>query len=95
MMQSCFKQFCMLIPEKQRRSSPDQVFFALVLLIETRRQGYQFMYRYALFPLHPFTPQHSDASALAPNQIKRASVVAKSLSYFQVLTRKANFAYLA
>ncbi|KAF6767919.1 hypothetical protein AHF37_10226 [Paragonimus kellicotti] len=44
MMQSCFGHSFMLVLEKQERV-PDQIFFALVQLIGTRKQAEQFVYR--------------------------------------------------
>ncbi|KAL5964766.1 E3 ubiquitin-protein ligase sina, partial [Taenia solium] len=41
MMQSCFGHYFMLVLEKQERVSPDQFFFALVLLIGTKKQADQ------------------------------------------------------
>ncbi|KAL5966083.1 E3 ubiquitin-protein ligase sina, partial [Taenia solium] len=45
MMQSCSGHFFILLPEQQKRVYPDQVFFALVLLIGIKEQVDQFMYR--------------------------------------------------
>ncbi|CDS42403.1 e3 ubiquitin protein ligase siah1 [Echinococcus multilocularis] len=45
MMQSCFGHYFMLVLEKQERVSPDQFFFALVLLIGTKKQADQFVYK--------------------------------------------------
>ncbi|OON23092.1 seven in absentia protein [Opisthorchis viverrini] len=47
MMQSCFGHSFMLVLEKQERV-PDQIFFALVQLIGTRKQAEQFVYRLEL-----------------------------------------------
>ncbi|CAH8556393.1 unnamed protein product [Schistosoma bovis] len=47
MMQSCFGHSFMLVLEKQERV-PDQIFFALVQLIGTRKQADQFVYRLEL-----------------------------------------------
>ncbi|VDK23560.1 unnamed protein product [Taenia asiatica] len=49
MMQSCFGHYFMLVLEKQERVSPDQFFFALVLLIGTKKQADQFVYKCALY----------------------------------------------
>ncbi|KAM3173343.1 hypothetical protein ACTXT7_012684 [Hymenolepis weldensis] len=45
MMQSCFGHYFMLVLEKQERVSSDQFFFALVLLIGTKKQADQFVYK--------------------------------------------------
>ncbi|KAL5110388.1 E3 ubiquitin-protein ligase sina [Taenia crassiceps] len=45
MMQSCFGHYFMLVLEKQERVSPEQFFFALVLLIGTKKQADQFVYK--------------------------------------------------
>ncbi|THD22399.1 E3 ubiquitin-protein ligase [Fasciola hepatica] len=47
MMQSCFGHSFILVLEKQERV-PDQMFFALVQLIGTRKQAEQFIYRLEL-----------------------------------------------
>ena len=48
MMQSCFGHYFMLVLEKQERVPPDQFFFALVLLIGTKKQADQFVYKYVM-----------------------------------------------
>ena len=48
MMQSCFDHNFMLVLEKQERYEGQQLFYAIVQLIGTKKQAENFAYRYTL-----------------------------------------------
>ena len=48
MMQSCFGDNFMLVLEKQERYEGQQLFYAIVQLIGTKKQAENFAYRYGL-----------------------------------------------